>query len=396
MGMMQGDRPEVDRQLFALTDKIYAASMNPEVWASVMDEIVDLTGGLCGACAVLKPKTPEQAAFWAASRGTPRGVIEMYARYHRRKDVIRMAIGARPDDIRRRERIRDVTPMKELLRSEIYSDHMLPVGARDLHLIGIGGNRGIVPVTVINVVKPKWNEDTDGIEDYVLTSLAPHLRRAFSIHWQLAEQRSVIGSGLAGFDSIGIGVISIGGALQTVVMNKAAERIMKSGDGLIWRSGRLHAESLEDDAGLARLVGVLSGLAPADAEEPSICVRRKSGARPYVVTALPPVASEGGRGGLVFIKDPEESAVPDADVLMRTYGMTKMEAALCGALVSGKTKKDFGVERGLSENTVKTHLAAVFLKTNTDRQAELVRLVLSSLVVGKASHQGWSAELRSA
>ena len=46
-------------------------------------------------------------------------------------------------------------------------------------------------------------------------------------------------------------------------------------------------------------------------------------------------------------------------------------------MVAGKTADEIAEERGVSVGTVRTQLKALLQKTETDRQAELVRLLLT-------------------
>ena len=62
--------------------------------------------------------------------------------------------------------------------------------------------------------------------------------------------------------------------------------------------------------------------------------------------------------------------------LRSTYGCTAQESALADALAHGSTLAQTAVSLGISVHTARTHLKRVFRKTGTNRQAELVRLIL--------------------
>lgn len=65
------------------------------------------------------------------------------------------------------------------------------------------------------------------------------------------------------------------------------------------------------------------------------------------------------------------------DVMRRIFGMTNAEAAVAARILDGVGLKYISEELSLSLATVKTHLQHVFDKTETHRQAELVRLLLA-------------------
>lgn len=83
---------------------------------------------------------------------------------------------------------------------------------------------------------------------------------------------------------------------------------------------------------------------------------------------------------MIVIVDPELEAVPELDALRRLYGLTKTEAEVAIRTVDGKGVVPIADELAMSLATVRTHLQHVFDKTDTHRQAELVRLLLRGVV----------------
>jgi DNA-binding CsgD family transcriptional regulator len=58
---------------------------------------------------------------------------------------------------------------------------------------------------------------------------------------------------------------------------------------------------------------------------------------------------------------------------MHLFDLTPAEARLAVGLAQGATFADLAVRFGVSENTLKTQLAQVFLKTETASQRDLMR-----------------------
>jgi DNA-binding CsgD family transcriptional regulator len=67
--------------------------------------------------------------------------------------------------------------------------------------------------------------------------------------------------------------------------------------------------------------------------------------------------------------------------LVALFGLTQAEAALAAGLLAGLELRDIAEQSGRSINTVRSQLATLMAKTETGRQAELVRL-LSRLPAG--------------
>jgi DNA-binding CsgD family transcriptional regulator len=78
-----------------------------------------------------------------------------------------------------------------------------------------------------------------------------------------------------------------------------------------------------------------------------------------------------------FITDPEAQARLDVALLQQLYSVTPAEARLAERLCAGDTLAAAAVRCGIAEATAKTQLARLFDRTNTGRQADLLRLLLS-------------------
>jgi DNA-binding CsgD family transcriptional regulator len=80
---------------------------------------------------------------------------------------------------------------------------------------------------------------------------------------------------------------------------------------------------------------------------------------------------------LVLIIDPELEPEPRAALLRLLYGLTKAEADVALLVLRGQGLTPIAEELSVSMTTVRTHLQHVFNKTDTHRQAELVRFLLA-------------------
>lgn len=82
---------------------------------------------------------------------------------------------------------------------------------------------------------------------------------------------------------------------------------------------------------------------------------------------------------MVVVIDPEVNTAPPIAALKALYGMTEAEARLTFGLLQGARLEDYAERAGISMNTARTHLKSIFAKTETTRQAELVRLLSQTL-----------------
>lgn len=103
-----------------------------------------------------------------------------------------------------------------------------------------------------------------------------------------------------------------------------------------------------------------------------IAVSRRTGIAEVLCEVL-----ECGPAGtsIVILLDLDACAQPSTATLQRIFGLTPAEASLAIAIARGGTPDKIAAGRRVSRTTVRTQLARVFAKTQTSRQAELVRLL---------------------
>jgi DNA-binding CsgD family transcriptional regulator len=77
-----------------------------------------------------------------------------------------------------------------------------------------------------------------------------------------------------------------------------------------------------------------------------------------------------------LIIDPEQEPEPPKMLIRRLFGLTNAEADVALRVMRGDGLNPISAELALSRATVNTHLQHIFDKTDTHRQAELVRLLL--------------------
>jgi DNA-binding CsgD family transcriptional regulator len=86
-------------------------------------------------------------------------------------------------------------------------------------------------------------------------------------------------------------------------------------------------------------------------------------------------APESGPTTVLVLIDLANTAQPAPTPLELIFGLTKAEARLAIQFAGGKSPAEIAKQSGLSMGTVRSHLAAVFAKTQTKRQGELVALL---------------------
>jgi DNA-binding CsgD family transcriptional regulator len=78
---------------------------------------------------------------------------------------------------------------------------------------------------------------------------------------------------------------------------------------------------------------------------------------------------------LIIILDLETRAAPAETHMQRVFGLTSAESRLAVQLARGEALETAADLLQVSKETVRTQLKAVFAKTETSRQSELVALI---------------------
>ncbi|MEQ8655795.1 MAG: LuxR C-terminal-related transcriptional regulator [Hyphomicrobiales bacterium] len=246
----------------------------------------------------------------------------------------------------------------------------------------------IISKGVLNVLTCGFarNPDQTEISAETLADMAvmnKHLKKALSMQQRISRVEQTLIETRNVLDIIDFGVVLYGDNGRILYANASATRIFADDDGLSATSSDIYAESGKANLAVSKLLNNVcrSELAMGMRSGGMTHVPRKSGRRPYILTAAPMVANamdNSQASAVIFIFDPDKRPTTAAKILKKSYQLTQVEAELAVALMNGQKLDEIASERDVSYNTMKSHLHAVFSKTNTNRQVDLVSLLLRS------------------
>ncbi len=180
-------------------------------------------------------------------------------------------------------------------------------------------------------------------------------------------------------------VILLNRADEPIFVNRRAQQMLRQADGLALHHGQFVA-ALPDDT--RRLRVALEALRSAAIDRPSehMALTRRSGRRPYALRLCRLDAPTGlgddvGAVAALFVADPEQRARPSETSLCDLYGLTPAEARVAASLAEGLSVEEVAASHHISRNTVHHQLRAIFRKTATTRQSDLIALLLAGSAV---------------
>jgi DNA-binding CsgD family transcriptional regulator len=165
---------------------------------------------------------------------------------------------------------------------------------------------------------------------------------------------------------------------RVIHLNKLAQTAV--GETFTTKSGRLCAADRMSDALLQTLLDQSLKYAEDHRHYRRQALGlRRAHKRPLILRVVPvePEAkSHLNDAALVLVLvDPEDCPQPSHTVLQQVFGITRSEARVANRLMCGESLQDIAGALGVSVGTVRSQIKALFAKTGTNRQAELVRLL---------------------
>jgi DNA-binding CsgD family transcriptional regulator len=286
----------------------------------------------------------------------------------------------RPGVVRTDERLAAYFRDPQILRrSEYFNDWMRP---QDLHhtlgttLLSEGGivaNLTLLRSEKVGGFRPK--------EVRAFERACIDLRRAFRVAMRVDALTARGQVTLAALDALPHGILLLDPGGRVQCCNAIGERLLRDGDGLTVRHGRLAAPYPGAQPRLDEFLYHLADPEDAGGGSSWIAVPRRNGKEALTLRG---VRLSAGRYTfaveqptiMLVISDPAAVLPPPLAALRQRYGLTATEARLAEALVAvGDLKTAAGIA-GMTYETARWYLKILFQKTETNRQAALVARLL--------------------
>jgi DNA-binding CsgD family transcriptional regulator len=184
---------------------------------------------------------------------------------------------------------------------------------------------------------------------------------------------------------VGFGILIVDVNGQVLMANRAANAIIRKGDGLRCRRGQLVCEQPREASALHEAIrAAAQPLRAACWVAGDLCVSRGEAQRPFTVHVVPIPSVSAWNGfappsgvAAVFVIDPQVGT-DDIEGLATAYSLTNAERRVLHEIVHCTGLVEAAAKLRIAVPTARTHLQNIFAKTNTSSQTELVRLVLTS------------------
>jgi DNA-binding CsgD family transcriptional regulator len=364
-------------ELSELVATLYAAPLQPEKWQAFFDSLCALTNVASGFMVSVEPGEGNQVLAGGGINFDP-AVFRLYNEYYGANDPY-----AEPAIKRRGAALiqgDELVSRADLLKSELYNEILAPYDLAHMTLISCHGSMQA------GRFFPLWRSPKHGPMDaaslHLLQMLIPHVQTALLLRTKLAASHAPNLFSETALDAMGIAAILVTGSGRIRHMNQLAAAHLKRANGLTVHNGRLKAIDLQENAQLQFLIVGASGEKHALPSLPAGAMKlllpnERTSLQISVVPAPEQFDQIGGPCALVFIGDPSSPPKSRAPLMRQLYRLTPVEARLSDLLLQGLEVREVAEQLGTTLETARFHLKRVLAKTDTRRQTELMRLMLS-------------------
>ncbi|MEP7244797.1 MAG: hypothetical protein ABI885_14115 [Gammaproteobacteria bacterium] len=344
------------------------------VW--ILDKLVSRSGGVFGALSghLLSERESNLLALTTARPEKPDTFFCALAAH---------SIGATEFD--RRRRGDDAPVMRQGIWSPSAND---PISAsfRTLQLC-------FWPTLNVSVVatvcRPALHGPFSALEALAGEKLYPVLSRYVRLWWLHRFERRRADSLSAALDLSDVGVLLLDRRGDLTFANTRARVFLQHRDGICERERAVLAERSDDGVHFQAAIqhaihcNLRSQPDPSRAERaPILQLSRSNGRRPLIVTVMPverAAVDHRDAAVIAYLLDPEQNVDLLLAPVCALYRLTATETRLVIHMVSGVRLADAAEKMQIQAETARAYLEQVFLKTATHRQADLVRIMLSSI-----------------
>lgn len=365
--------------LTQLVSGFYDASMDPKLWPEVLGKLRDAVHA--DNAAVVSHDFEAGRGQVDHSVGIDAMFVTAYREFYSRQNVWLQ----QPEKFTQHGQVftsQQLADAPAVVDTDFYRYWLRPQNL--LHsLIGILDVQGS-QVTLVSFARARdkgafWDDDAE-----FLLRILPYLRqglRAGHVFRRVQNNERIL---LDTLDIMPIGIALLGSSGAVLTANRVARQIIDTEEALYVGSGGL---GLKLAAGRFRfrdfLAGSLGGSrGESETDIDSFSVPRDGNRRPITLLVMPVKDRTMGRSdrdpaAVLFIGDPERPVEIDPRNLIRLYGLSRAESRVAVLLGKGLRLDQAAQHLGLTYETVRKHLKQIFSKTGTDRQAELVRTIVS-------------------
>jgi len=374
-----------DHLLSALIGDIYDAALDPTRWQDVLASVARFVGG---TSAMLFSKTAGRSPGllvyeYGIDPAYQRLYLDQYIKLDPAPAGHYTPTGAESTrrifaEIGRPIAATDLISSSGFLETRFYREWARPQGLVDF--VAAALDNSVASAAMFAVFRHRRDGPTDEGARQRMRLIAPHIRRAVLVSRVIATRTFEAETLAVAFDGLSAGVIVVETNADIVYANLAGHELLRAGDILRLVGGRLAATDAHNDHMLRDIIAAATEVASSPSVDDSTMPLVAPDGRHYVAHVLPltpRTRSRASAGPTVVALIVRRAALdrPASEAIAKMYGLTPRELRVLLSLVEIGGVPEVARVLGVSEATVRTHVARLFDKTGASRQVDLVKIV---------------------
>jgi DNA-binding CsgD family transcriptional regulator len=363
-----------DEKLSVLIGRILDAALDPTEWTGVLEEVCEFVDGRAAGLLFKDSVSKFGNAYY--QHGVDMRFMESYAETYVRFDPMSTLLFFEEGQI---VTTPDLVPYDEFRQGRFYLEWVRPQGFIDAANVML--EKSATSFSYLSIIRSEAAGMVDDEMRRRLQLIIPHIRRASLIGKAIDLKRYEADTLAATLDGLDTGVFLVDAGGRIVHANSAAEDMLRAGDFIRSVAGRMMGS---DEATEAMLHQIFAGTGSGGAygiEATALPLRAKDGTR-YVAHVLPLTSGTRSRARAayaadvaLFVRKASLSMQSPPEAISKAFKLTPTELRVLLAIVEVGGVAKVAAALGVSEDTVKTHLAHLFEKVGAKQQADLVKLV---------------------
>lgn len=274
----------------------------------------------------------------------------------------------------------------DFLRTEIYNDFLKPKG---LGII-MGGivfdhlTPDYSPPILMCFYKKVSAAAFSASDELVFRTLMPHLQRSLRMRWQFQAQKEACQLRELALGQINSAILLLNQRGQIIFANPLAESMLKKGGSPIVRNNYLagylphHHDAIQ--CAIRQAAAGMGSTLRLDNKPPH---------QVRIMTLSPVTASKGDNlktsaRVIVLLSEPDKPATGNLGGFAKLYRLTPAETRVLEQLLLQESTQDIADTLHIGIKTLRTQLSALFSKTQTKNQRDLIKFYLSHPMLSKA------------
>jgi len=361
--------------ILATVEAIHAAAVDDAAWPRALCAMTEAVGGVGATFEVFDKRRQAHTSYYFHGL-PPAHQIEYAQQYLASSPRIRAGISWKAGHVGYDYEILDETAMRH---DPFYAEFLPRLGLR--YFVAGTVRQTADEFAVLAVQRAPAHGHVGRHQIAIMRLLLPHVQQAFDVSRRLRSAAATGRSLERALDWLADGIALVAAGGKVVYVNQVLQAIVRRADGIRLHKGVIEFATTDARDRLDAALAIAARLHGGDGQAGltgDFFLPRVDGGEPYLVSVRPLLDKPQVRPrsphavAIVFVRDPLSQAGAAVDTLRELFGFTEAEASLAQALQVGISIPNYARDRGLSLNTVYTHLRRLREKTGCSRLPELI------------------------